>query len=120
MPAKRSALDFLPLKPPVFQVLLTLRAGPRHGYAIMQDVAEESAGVITILPGALYRDLDRLVTDGIVEEVPAPKPERDQDSRRRYYRLTTLGVAVAEAEARRLAQVVASARRLDLLGPWPA
>ena len=117
MPTRRAPTAFLPLKATIFQILLTLRAGPRHGYAIMQDIAEQSGGVIAMLPGALYRDLDRMVADGIVAEVAQPRSERGQDSRRRYYALTSLGVAVAEAEAARLAKVVASARRLALLGP---
>lgn len=102
----------LPLKPEVFHILLVLADGPRHGYAVMQEVADRTEGEVRILPGALYRHLERLRTDRVIEEVePAPSA----DSRRRSYRMTAFGRAVAEAEAARLAKLVRAAEGRDLL-----
>ena len=55
-----------------------------------------------------------MLDDGlIVEPRERPAPEED-DERRRYYRLTALGEAVARAEARRLADLVRMARARGL------
>jgi DNA-binding PadR family transcriptional regulator len=111
--------DFLPLTPAVFHVLLALADGERHGYAIMQAVAETTGGGITMGPGTLYGTLKRLLDSGLVEEHDQrPDPELD-DERRRYYRLTALGQQVAAAESRRLETLVRAARRKGLL-PKPS
>lgn len=104
--------DRIPLKPEVFHMLLVLVDEPRHGYAIMQEVADRSGGEVRILPGALYRHLDRLRRDGVIEEIDGP----DGDSRRRSYRVTAFGRAVARAEAERLARLVSAAEQRNLLG----
>ena len=107
--------EFLPLTPAVFHVLLALADGERHGYAIMQAVAESTGGGITMGPGTLYGTLKRLLDSGLVEEHDErPDPELD-DERRRYYRLTALGQGVASAESRRLEALVREARRKGLL-----
>ena len=99
-----------PLKADVLMILLALRDGERHGYAIMRDAAERSEGAVRLQAGALYRTLKRLVDDGLVAESDArPAPESD-DERRRYYRLTSLGARVLAAELDRLARLVAAAR----------
>ncbi|AHG87794.1 transcriptional regulator PadR family protein [Gemmatirosa kalamazoonensis] len=99
----------LPLKADVLMILLALRDGERHGYAIMQDASLRSEGAVRLQPGALYRTLKRLVDDGlVVESARRPAPERD-DERRRYYRLTPLGGRVVAAEMDRLARLVAGA-----------
>jgi DNA-binding PadR family transcriptional regulator len=109
--------DALPLTPAVFQILLALTDGERHGYAIMQEVAQVSGGKIRLAPGNLYRTLRGLAQQGLVEESDErPDPAAD-DTRRRYYRLTAFGQRVAIAEAQRLAQVVALARSKPLLRP---
>ena len=94
---------FLPLTPVVFEIALTLAAGERHGYEIMQDVERRTDGKISLHPGTLYRALGRLLDQGLIEEL---------DERRRYYQLTPLGHAVARAEVERLASQVSAARRL--------
>jgi DNA-binding PadR family transcriptional regulator len=109
--------DALPLTPAVFQILLALTDGERHGYAIMQEVAQVSGGKIRLAPGNLYRTLRGLAQQGLVEESDErPDPAAD-DTRRRYYRLTAFGQRVAIAETQRLAQVVALARSKPLLRP---
>lgn len=111
--------SFLPLTPAVFHVLLALAGEERHGYAIMQFVAEATGGKITLGPGTLYGTLKRLMESGWIEEHDErPDPEVD-DERRRYYRLTGLGQQVAAAEARRYEALLKTARRRGLL-PKPA
>jgi len=105
-----------PLTPAVFHVLLALADGERHGYAIMQEVAESTAGAIKMGPGTLYGTIKRLLEARMIEESDErPDPELD-DERRRYYRLTGLGQRAVRAEAQRYADMVAVARRKRLLG----
>jgi DNA-binding PadR family transcriptional regulator len=102
---------FLPLTPVVFEIMLALGVGERHGYEVMQDVERRTDGRIVLHPGTLYRALGRLLDQGLIEELEErPAGDRD-DERRRYYRLTTLGRAVARAEVERLAEQVSAARR---------
>jgi DNA-binding PadR family transcriptional regulator len=112
MPKSKNEPDpesFLPLTPTVFDILLALVDGERHGYAIMQEVGGR------LLPGTLYRALTRLLESGLVEaSEQRPDPELD-DERRRYYRLTDLGRRVIEAEAQRLAEQVRAARAKKLI-----
>jgi DNA-binding PadR family transcriptional regulator len=101
----------LPLTPVVLEIALALAAGERHGYEIMQDVERRTSGQIVLHPGTLYRALGRLLDQGFIEELDE-RPSPQDDERRRYYRLTALGHAVARAEVERLAGQVAAARRL--------
>ena len=107
--------DMPPLSPAVFHVLLALADGERHGYAIMQEVAESTGGGIKMGPGTLYGTIKRLLEARMIEESDQrPDPDLD-DERRRYYRLSGLGQRVAVAEAERLARLVSSARQQGLL-----
>ena len=106
--------DFLPLTPPVFQVLLALADGEKHGYAILKEVATRTGGSVELSTGTLYAIIKRLLTDGAIEEVGSRID--DDDERRRYYRLTAFGRKMAAAEAARMADLVASARRKKLIG----
>ncbi len=101
---------FLPLPAATFHILMALAAGDRHGYAIIQDVAQRTNNALKLGPGTLYRSLQRMLEQGlIVETGDRPDPE-DDDERRRYYRITPFGEAVARAETRRLADLVRLAR----------
>jgi DNA-binding PadR family transcriptional regulator len=102
----------LPLSPAVFQILLSLADGDRHGYAIMQDVEARTGGEVQLGPGTLYGAIKRLKADGILEERPGPD---EGDDRRRVYHLTKLGRRVAELEAERLERLVAAARAKRLI-----
>ena len=105
-----------PLTPAVFHVLLALADGERHGYAIMQEVAESTGGGIKMGPGTLYGTIKRLLEARMIEESDQrPDPDLD-DERRRYYRLTALGQRAVRAEALRYADMVAVARRKRLIG----
>ena len=102
--------SLLPLPPATFHILLSLAGEDRHGYAIIQDVASRTAGEVKLSAGTLYRSIQRMLEqDLIVERRERPAPEED-DERRRYYRITEFGEAVARAEARRLAGLVRLAR----------
>ena len=116
--AKKASLDpeaLLPLTPAMFEIVVALADGERHGYSIMQEVEARTEGRMRIGPGTLYRSIQRLMEDGlIVESDERPVQEMD-DERRRYYRLTDFGYRVAVAEARRLAELVATAQAKKLL-----
>jgi DNA-binding PadR family transcriptional regulator len=95
-------LAFIPLKPSTYNVLLALADGELHGYAIMQAVAEMTAGREAILPGTLYAALARMVDDGLVVVREGSDDEPTGGPKRRYYRRTDFGRAVARAESERL------------------
>jgi DNA-binding PadR family transcriptional regulator len=97
-----------------FELLLSLAEGDRHGYAILQEVEARTGGRMRLHAGTLYRALGRMVDDGFLTEIEAPAGE-DADSRRRVYRLTASGRALARAEASRLQRQVESARARELL-----
>jgi DNA-binding PadR family transcriptional regulator len=103
-------LSFLPLPPAAFHILMSLAEEDRHGYGIIQDVAERTGGALKLSAGTLYRSIQRMCDQGLLLETEErPDPELD-DERRRYYRITSLGQAVARAEASRLTQLVKLAR----------
>jgi DNA-binding PadR family transcriptional regulator len=107
--------DFLPLPGDTFDVLVSLADGDRHGYAILQEIAERTDGRIRLSPSTLYAVIRRLLESGLIEESSErPDPSHD-DERRRYYRLTSLGRRVARAEAARLTRLLADARATGLL-----
>ena len=111
--------DFLPLPRDTFDVLVSLADRDRHGYAILQDIAERTDGRIRLSPSTLYAVIKRLLESELIEELSErPDPAHD-DERRRYYRLTPFGTAVARAELRRLSQLVRLARARGL-GPETA
>ena len=100
----------LPLSEAAFHILVALAEGDRHGYAILQEVAERTRGQVRLGPGTLYRSIQRMLEQGLIEE-PRERPAAEaDDERRRYYRITPLGRAAARAEASRLAALVKMAR----------
>ena len=113
---KNEADAFLPLRDVEYHVLVALADEERHGYAIMQETAERTGGVLRLDPGTLYRALRRMVKDGLVSE-SMRRRDPDADERRRYYRVTPLGRQVALRETDRLEALVRAARRTRLLGP---
>ena len=106
------------MREPTFLILTALADQPRHGYGVIQEVAALSANRVTLLPGTLYAALDRLVAQGLVVR----DREEVADGRlRRYYRLTSDGMATLRAETARLrALATAAERRLRAVRPSPA
>ena len=102
--------DLLPLPPATLHILLAVADGDRHGYGIIQDVEARTNGALRLSPGTLYRSIHRMLEQGLLVEVTQRPAAPTDDERRRYYRLTPVGRAVAEAEARRLVQLVKLAR----------
>lgn len=107
------------LTEPMFLILVALAGEPRHGYAIMREVEEETGGAVRLGPGTLYRSIKRLLDDGLIEESdhrPDPDDPDDpgEDGRRRYYTITAPGERAARAEAERLDRVLRLARRSAL------
>jgi len=112
--------DFLPLTPAVLHIMLAVADGEQHGYAIAQAVEALTDGTVRMGPGTLYGSIGRMVASGLIEESVRTRGRSD-DARRRFYRLTTLGRRVLEAETDRLARVVALARAKNVLRrPEPA
>jgi DNA-binding PadR family transcriptional regulator len=106
--------SLLPLQPATFHILVAVADDDRHGYAIMQDVAERTNGALKLSAGTLYRSIQRMLEQGLISEVRQRPASHNDDERRRYYRITTLGTAVARAEARRLADMLKLARARGL------
>ena len=102
------------MRPIEFEILLSLAAGTRHGYAIIQDIAARSDGAVQVETGTLYRALQRLVEHGLVSPT-APRAGADDDERRRYYAITADGRRAASAEAARMAALVDRARATRLI-----
>lgn len=103
-----------PLTPAVFHILLSLCDEDRHGYGIMQEIAQRTNGKVSMGPGTLYGTLQRMRDAGLVEECGARKL-KTTDERRRYYRLTRKGRQSAVAEAERLSALVSAAYMKSLI-----
>ena len=102
----------LPLSPAVFNILLALADDEKHGYAIMQEIEEQTDGAMKMGPGTLYGSLDRMQSAGLVVEVL-----QKRDGRRRFYRLSDFGMRVLQAETERLRIAVNRARKKGVLRP---
>jgi DNA-binding PadR family transcriptional regulator len=105
----------LPLRPSVFHILLALSDGDLHGYGIMQEVSEHTAGQIRLGPGTLYGAIKRLLNDGLIVEADERPDAALDDERRRYYRLTDFGQRVLKAEVQRISRMVSVAQRKRLI-----
>ncbi len=106
---------FLPLSPAVFNILLALADGEKHGYAIMLEVEGNTEGQVKMGPGTLYGSIKRMLSSGLIQESDErPDPEID-DQRRRYYGLTGLGRRVLRAESQRLVSQVAVLQMKNVL-----
>jgi len=101
---------FLPLHPEAFRILLVLRGGEIHGYAIVKELERDPGRPGRVLPANLYRRIRTLSERGLITETDGP--DRPGTERRRYFRLTRLGEAVARAEAVRLQGLLDGARDL--------
>ena len=111
----RDVAAFLPLPPVTFHILVAFAGAERHGYAVIQEVATRTGGTVQLSAGTLYRSIQRMLEQGlIVETTNRPRPATD-DERRRYYKLTPLGLRVMRAETARLADLVRMAQATGLV-----
>ena len=112
----RNPEEFLPLTPAVFNILLTLADGEKHGYGIMLEVEANTKGQVLMGPGTLYGSIKRLLQANLIEESDERvDPQMDDPRRRAYYRLTQLGRRTLRMEAERLASQVQIARTKRIL-----
>jgi DNA-binding PadR family transcriptional regulator len=108
--------SLLPLPQVTLHILMALADDDRHGYAIIQCVSERTGRAVRLGAGTLYRSIQRMLEQGLIEEIDE-RPDRDEDDeRRRYYRITPFGRAVARAETQRMADLVKLARKSGLAG----
>jgi DNA-binding PadR family transcriptional regulator len=105
--------ELLPLPAATFHILLALVEEERHGYAIIQEIESRTNGELRLSAGTLYRSIARMVEQGLIVEVHR-RLSRQDDPRRRYYKLTPFGTSVARAEMRRLRQLLRLARASGL------
>jgi DNA-binding PadR family transcriptional regulator len=113
-PRRRLPQQHLPLTVPVFQILLSLSDRDLHGYAIIQDIRERTANEVELTASTLYAAIKRLLDARLIEELDTRPGPEDDDARRRYYRITALGMDVARLEAARLERAVKMARQKKL------
>ena len=84
-------LTHLPLTPAVFNILLSLADGEKHGYSIMLEVEQNTNGQVKMGPGTLYGSIKRMLAAGLIEESDErPDPEMAELAREE------LGLDVAE------------------------
>ena len=102
------------LTPLMFQILVALSAGERHGYAIMQEIDERTGGAFTIGAGSMYRSIKQMVDAELVAETDK---KQSAHSQRRVYRLTPAGRRRGAAEARIFQGMVTWATDTNLLDP---
>lgn len=113
-PRRRLPQQHLPLTVPVFHIMLSLSDRDLHGYAIIQDIRERTAGEVELTASTLYAAIKRLLDSHLIEELDTRPGPEDDDPRRRYYRITPLGLDVARLETARLERAVKMARQKKL------
>ena len=97
--------DRLPLTESTFFIILSLAAGPKHGYAILKEVEALSDGRLVLSTGTLYGALRRMLGRGWIDRVDDPDPD-EGGRERKAYRLTRLGRRILDAETARLRNLV--------------
>jgi DNA-binding PadR family transcriptional regulator len=98
-----------------FHILVALADADRHGYSIMQEVAERTGGAVRLSPSTLYSAIKRLLEAGYIEELEERPDPANHDERRRYYRLSRTGRRAAAEEARQWEKALTDARALGLV-----
>ena len=107
--------EFTPLTPAVFNILLSLADGEKHGYGIMLEVEANTKGQVIMGPGTLYGSIKRMLKADLIEESDERADPEMDDQRRKYYKLTNLGRRALRMEAERLASQVMIARAKNIL-----
>jgi DNA-binding PadR family transcriptional regulator len=107
----RNPQDCLPLPPHVFEILLSLCDRELHGYELVRDIRERTAGDVDLGTSTLYAALRRMLEQGLVEDAGEGEGTASGGPPRRYYRITSFGRQVAVLEAKRTERVARVARR---------
>src|SRR3984893_12188903 len=102
---RKPPCDLMPLSPSFFHILLSLGEGERHGYALKREIALRTNGKLKLGPGMLYGSINKMLELGLIEESLAWPDAHLDDERRRYYRITSYGRKVAQAEAARMREL---------------
>jgi DNA-binding PadR family transcriptional regulator len=102
---RKTANHLTPLSPAVFHILLSLGEGERHGYALKREIAHRTDGKLKLGPGMLYGSINKMLALGLIEESDDRPDAHLDDERRRYYRITSYGRKVAQAEAARMREL---------------
>jgi DNA-binding PadR family transcriptional regulator len=102
----RTGAGLTHLSPVVFHILLSLGEGERHGYALKREISLRTGGKLKLGPGVLYGSINKMLEQGLIEESDERPDAHLDDERRRYYRITTHGRKVAQAEAARMRELV--------------
>ena len=112
MPPRRNQT----LKPRWFQILLALSDQDRHGSDIVREVLDQTDGELRLWPAMLYRALERMAAEGLIEELKDPETRPEGASAKwRYFRITQEGRQVLSAEADRLTALARMAHAKNVL-----
>ncbi|MCR8643412.1 PadR family transcriptional regulator [Paenibacillus sp. N1-5-1-14] len=95
----------LPLTETVYYILLALTE-PAHGYVILQKVEELSEGQVRMAAGTLYGAIENLLKLKFIQ------PVASEDSRRKVYVITDLGLDILHQDLARMQQMVAVTRSI--------
>ncbi len=112
---KGAIARMLPLSPRDFHILFALADGERHGDGLVKAIEEQTDGLIRLDPANLYRAVQRMVDDGLVEDAERRPAPGSADERRRYYRITEMGRDVVGAEAGRMRSLANAAEAKSLI-----
>jgi DNA-binding PadR family transcriptional regulator len=104
---------FLPLQEPTFYILLSLRGGEKHGYAILKDIEELSNEQLKLSTGTLYGALYRLLDQGLIEQI---EPQ-DRARGKKVYRLTHSGLEIFDADISRMKHLLLAVnKKVEAIG----
>jgi len=92
-----------------FHILVSLAAGERHGYGILQDIEARGESAVPDV-GTMYRALARMLENGLIQEGARRAASDAGDERRNYYRITEAGRRAARAEVKQLEALMRAAR----------
>lgn len=90
------------LTPAMFNILVVLSGGERHGYAILREIEHINEGRSSMGPTSLYRTIRTMLEGGLLKELAGSRTADSDDERRRYYKLTASGIRALKDEVSRL------------------
>ena len=97
-----------PLTEALFYILLAVRH-PNHGYGIIQEVEEMTAGRVVLGAGTLYGAIQSLEKKGWIRIYS----EDTESRKKKEYLITEEGKSVFKEERKRLEELLENAKRMD-------